>query len=496
VIHAANPWLGGSFGETLVLNGNTLVVGEPGYGFLSNNPASWKYGRLHVYELIGDTWEYVQPIRGVSPNGNTGIFGWRFDFDGETIVVGQNQENDPSSVHSGVLYVFERNATGNWIQVERILAAPFNSVPSTHWNKLGSQVKVQGDLILASANFNGIGTLGGAVFAYRKVAGNWVLEHQFVEPYGFGFGEYAWGRALAVDGNRVAISAVSNNNSGNNPFNDVVILYEKVGTTGWVETGRIFAPGPGQTRSEWPRFGSGLAMQGEWLWIGAEGGREPAGWNIGRCHLFRQDSRAQWNEVAQMRHSDRDPSNNWQGDWLGKSVAADFENGHLVATAQAYISSDPNGPVSVPAVYVFGGAYMFDLERGQALCPGSINSTGRSGMLSVTGNPSVQVGKLTLHAYDLPPGEFALFLYGQESHPHTLATGGNLCVAGGPIYRVLPGIQVGEGGGMFHDLDFQASYNLANLLPGTTWAFQTYYRDRVNGNSVTNTTRAVRLTLQ
>jgi len=289
------------------------------------------------------------------------------------------------------------------------------------------------------------------------------------------------------------MSAVSTNFGGNGAIDDMVVVFDHQGGGVWLETDRIYAPGPGQGRADWPRFGMSLEMKGDWMWIGAPGGREAAGNDIGRCHLFKRDASGHWSEVRQMRHRDRDPITAFSQDSLGQKVAADFDSGSLMAIAPNYRHWGPGGPSSNLAEW--GGAYLFDLELGDRHCGVSANSTGQPGSLSLVGSDVVGESNLTLHGYNMPAGEFALCLYGQPSAALSLATGGELCLFGGPIHRLFPLRRVGESGGIYYPIDFTDSGNLNTLLPGTTWAFQVWHRDRIGGQSVTNTTSAVTITL-
>ena len=483
VIRAPVPTVSGRFGEQVVVKDGTLIVGEPLYGDINGLPP----GRINIFELNNGQWQYVQELRAVSSHGSPFVghtdFGRDFDFDGERVVVGQFLERDlPTTVdRRGAVYSYERNANGNWVQAQRIQAPPVSTFPFLFWHDFGKPVRVKGDLMLVGAS--------DAVFVYRRIAGVWNLETQlFLLLPGR---EYAFGRALAIDGDQVAVSAVSTNSSGFNPIHDRVVIFEHVGGGSWIETAVVYAPGPGQDISDLPRFGSGLDMHGDWLWVGAEGGRAEPVWNIGRCHLFKRDSNQQWNEAAQMRHSDSDSGGPFNGARLGSKVAADWEQGYLAAITPAFVDGNAAGTEAV-----FGGAYIFDLERGESFCEPTANTTGKLGALSVTGSPLVSDGNLTLHAFELPVGEFGLFLYGRESAELSLFTGGQLCLAGGPITRLFPALRVGEGGDFFHHMDLQAPHNLQRLLPETTWVFQVWHRDMVSGVSTTNTTRAVRLTLQ
>ena len=235
-------------------------------------------------------------------------------------------------------------------------------------------------------------------------------------------------------------------------------------------------------------------MEGDLLFVGAPGGREPEANNRGRCHLFQRDSNWVWTELGQFRNSDREFGQGFPGEELGKEVAADFERGVLLASAPVYRHWGPDGPGSTEAVY--GAAYLFDYAHGETICSGSTNSRGEESGLSLLGSPQVSRGNLTMHGYKLPVDEFALCLYGQVSQPVPIQTGGNLCILGGAVTRLFPAIRVGETGEVFHEIDWQDPLNALRLQVGTTWGFQVWHRDLQGGASVTGTSMAVELMLE
>jgi len=271
-------------------------------------------------------------------------------------------------------------------------------------------------------------------------------------------------------------------------------VFADQGAGAWVLEDTITPPGPYQNPSAFPRFGCAIEMEGNWMWVGARGGNDPALSYQGKCHLFHRQATGSWTEQAQMRYSDRDPTFMAYGASMGARVAADFDNGQLMASASDYRRWGAGGQAS--GLAVCGGAYLFDLELGDRFCAGTTNSSGAEGVLAVIGSLEVTLNHLRLHAHHLPPGEFALCLYGQESAPVPLLSGGALCILGGPVQRLFPVLTSGSGGEVYYDVDLQAPSEATRLLPGSTWSFQVWHRDHVGGASVTGTTSAMRVTLE
>lgn len=145
---------------------------------------------------------------------------------------------------------------------------------------------------------------------------------------------------------------------------------------------------------------------------------------------------------------------------------------------------------------VAGGATTLDVQlvanTFEEYCIANPNSTGQIGRMNIVGQPSVSANSMTLHSYQLPPSQFCLFVYGQ-TETIIFSYDGILCFTN-PIVRQ----QVA-----FTDPSGQASipFDLANpvhpsglILAGSTWDFQTFYRDSGFGATGANLTLAMRVT--
>ena len=488
-IESPDLWVGGQFGQRVVVSGSTMVVAETRYGYVqAGSPIP---GRCHVYELTSGVWQHIQTLRATAPwgPGTSSFFGDRLALDGDWAVIAAGEWEFGLGLDApNALYSFQRQPDGSWLFKQRIPAPLHSEVPDPEYYHFGSSLSLDGGLLIVAAP----STRGGAVFAYRLIGDQWMLEHQFIDPLNpWNGADWTYGKDVSVDQNRVAISAVTETNTGVTNFID---FFEWDGVGTWLNRGRLYPPGPGQTTADSPRFGASLELEGNMLFVGAPGGSEPEANNRGRCHLFERDDNWIWTEIAQYRNSDRELGQGFPGEELGREVAADFEHGILLASAPQHRAWGPNGASGNEAI--FGAAYLFDHARGEAVCPGSMNSAGTESGLSLLGSPRVVDDILTMHGFKLPVGEFALCLYGQVSAPFPIQTGGNLCVLGGAVTRLFPAIAVGETGEIFHEIDFAAPLNALHLQAGTTWGFQIWHRDLQGGQSVTGTSRAIELMLE
>lgn len=127
-------------------------------------------------------------------------------------------------------------------------------------------------------------------------------------------------------------------------------------------------------------------------------------------------------------------------------------------------------------------------RHGFAICDGEVNSTGRGARLRPQGSFAVATGSPRIQAADLPPRATALLVcsstFGRIVQPVLggATSGGDLCIAGGPISRLALGVS-SPGGQLTFPLEVSrllpAGMPLSSLV-GETRLFQCVYRD-VNG---------------
>jgi hypothetical protein len=110
---AAKPIADSAFGSALALDGDTLVVG-------AQKDAS-AAGSAYVFTQHGSDWSEQQRIVPATPSAGA-TFGWSVSVQGDTLVVGAPRATVSLTAPHGQAYVFERTA-GHWDQTA-LLEAP------------------------------------------------------------------------------------------------------------------------------------------------------------------------------------------------------------------------------------------------------------------------------------------------------------------------------------------------------------------------------------
>lgn len=146
------------------------------------------------------------------------------------------------------------------------------------------------------------------------------------------------------------------------------------------------------------------------------------------------------------------------------------------------------------------GGEVWRSSAGTPYCAANVNSTGEPGGVFDSGTVVVATNDFGLGAHSLPPGEFGFFLLSQTQGFVQGPGGsqGNLCL-GGSIGRFSrPGeILNARATGSFHlsvDLtDVPTPSGPVAILPGETWNFTAWYRDK-NPNATSNFTDGISVT--
>lgn len=292
-----------SFAEIVRTDGETIVIGAPGFNNLDNDA-----GTAFVYTQDGDEW--VQAAELVAGDGEVGErFGTNAAVDGEVIVVTAPFASVEGLLEAGAAYVYERTDAG-WRETARLVA----DEPST-MAKFGESVAIDGDRILvgaplADAEFGE--TEGAAYFFERDADGQWQQTAKLNRA-----DEVRFGGAVAISGD----TAVVTGNSGYG----VAHVYE-FRDNAWQLAQSLAPAGHGSNID--------VRLENDVLVVGAPNDVLPEGppWvGVGRVHVFERNGEG-WQQTATLQS----PSP-YQMDLFGMNI--DFNDG-VIAAANGYEHPD------------------------------------------------------------------------------------------------------------------------------------------------------------
>lgn len=133
----------------------------------------------------------------------------------------------------------------------------------------------------------------------------------------------------------------------------------------------------------------------------------------------------------------------------------------------------------------------FNLTLGTPLCLATRNSTGEAARITATGSTTPGQGTLSLSVTPLPANKVGIVILSSATQTPTPFGTGYLCLAA-PLVRT-PVTTTGNGA-LHATIDWTGTY--AQIDPGETWSFQTWFRDPAAGGNGTGMSEGLRIQFQ
>lgn len=325
------------FGRSTALSGDVLVVGAPemvGGGATGT-------GSAYVHRWDGYQWRFEQKLL-ADDAALQDVFGITVAVEDDMLLIGAPLTDDFADA-SGSVYVFRRMAS-EWIQEQEL-----------HADDAG-QARLFGGAVLLSGGLAYVGSQGalsagggsalGAVYVFGFDGGQWSQLQQLMAADA-NAGDL-FGLAISVDdaGDRALIGAPNDDAlcGGNNTFCGAAYVFLRLGGA-WFQETKLTEAQP----TEGDLFGSGVAISGEWAFVGATG-RDDAADGAGAVDVFRLVGN-EWT-----LHSTLLPTGASAGDAFGLRVSVSGDR----LLVSAYLSNAPC-PVGNPACRT-GAVYAFEFD--------------------------------------------------------------------------------------------------------------------------------------
>lgn len=390
-LKASNTGAADSFGDSLSLSGNLLVVGAPGEASnakgVNGNQAddsAKSSGAVYVFRREGTQWIQEAYLKASNPEASD-LFGYSVSLSGDTLAVGApledskatgsgGDQNDNGALSSGAVYVFKRSGT-SWTQQAYLKASNTGAD-----DRFGRAVSLSEDTLAVGAygeDSKATGMNGdqsdnstgdsGAVYMFQRSGTSWT-QHAYLKASNTGPGDL-FGVSLFLVGDALVVGAmgeaskatgIDGNQADDSAKNSgAVYVFQRSGAS-WIQQAYLKASNTGTD----DYFGYNLCLQGDTLAVSAVGESSSArGLNgdqaddsakgSGAVYLF-QRSGSTWTQRAYLK-----ASNTEAGDRFGTDVA--LSGGSLAVGAEWEDSSatginanqaDNNAPES-GAVYTF-----------------------------------------------------------------------------------------------------------------------------------------------
>jgi len=226
-------------------------------------------GSAYVFERgVDGTWVEVSKLFALDGRP-VDHFGFSVSLDGDRLAIGADRDDWIIGVDSGSAYVFERDVDGSWVEVSKLLALDANI-----YDRFGYSVSLDEDQLAIGAY--GDETDSGSAYVFEREAdGKWFEVSKLLPLEAQVFGHF--GGSLSLDGDRLAIGA----DGGQTNFAGSAYVFEREVDGSWIEVNKLIAlDGRGGDH-----LGSSVSLDGERIAIGAYED-DDSGTNSGSAYVF------------------------------------------------------------------------------------------------------------------------------------------------------------------------------------------------------------------
>jgi hypothetical protein len=219
------------FGSAIALSddGNTAIIGASGDG--TTAPPMPDFGSAYIYTRSGTVWTLQQKLQ-ASDAAAFDQFGVAVDIsaDGNTVIIGANQDDVGANNAQGSAYIFTRSGTV-WTEQQKLTGST-----SAADDQFGFSVALNDDATTAvvGAKFDDIGTTTnqGSAYVFTRSGTVWTEQQQLVASDGAQSDHFGSAAAISSDGNTVLIGATDQGVEG------AVYAFSRSGTF-WTQQQRL-----------------------------------------------------------------------------------------------------------------------------------------------------------------------------------------------------------------------------------------------------------------
>ena len=322
-LYASDGALGDSFGTSVSVNVDTVIVGAPD----DDTSGGFNAGSAYVFVRSGATWSQQQKLT-ASDGADSDFFGWSVSVFGDTAVVGAFNADTPG-MSAGAAYVFVRGGTA-WAQHQKLVASDGASP-----HQFGHAVSISGDTLVVGA-FQDVapsGASAGSAYVFFRAGTTWTEQQKLMAS------DRMWsdsfGVSVSVSGDTLVVGAHLDDTARGLDAGSVYVFVRS--GSGWAEQQKV-VPLDGAPNDQ---FGFTVSLSGDTVVIGAPAVDVAAGANAGSAYVFARSGTA-WTQQQKLLASD-----GAAGDLFGGSVSISLDT--VVVGAR---SADSPG-ADAGAAYVF-----------------------------------------------------------------------------------------------------------------------------------------------
>jgi hypothetical protein len=269
------------FGNSVSISGNYVIVGSK----MDDAPLNYE-GSATIYErnTTSGIWETKTKLSNLNGLGADG-FGNSVAISGNYAIVGASLDGE-AFANQGTASIYERNnVTGDWVMQGDKLTNP----DPESLNQFGRSVSVSGNYAAVGAPFdNNGGTEDGSVTVFKRnsITGIWGPQGSPLTNPGQANDDH-FGFSVSISGDYLIVGAPDDDDASGIDQGSATIFKWNPVTELWEQDGaKLYNP----DAAAYDRFGYSVAIEGEYVIVGAYVDDEAAGTNQGSATIFRRNS--------------------------------------------------------------------------------------------------------------------------------------------------------------------------------------------------------------
>ena len=283
-------------------------------------------GSAYIFERNeSGEWTEIQKLI-ASDAASNDAFGSSVSISGDCAIVGALGNDDDGS-GSGSAYIFERNESGGWTETEKLTASD-----AAEGDFFGGSVSISGDRVIVAASFDDDGGLnsGSAYIFERDGDGEnetWTQKAKLTASDADAFDQF--GRSVSISGDRAIVGVSSDDDDGESSGS--AYIFEKIESGEWTQKQKLNSSDPDAI----DQFGRSVSISGDRAIVGAIGNDAS-----GSAYIFERDESGEWTETQKLNASDADA-----GYSFGRSVS--------ISGDRAIVGARLNSNLDNGAAYIF-----------------------------------------------------------------------------------------------------------------------------------------------
>jgi hypothetical protein len=250
-----------SFGTSVAMDGNTIVIGAAGDGA----PIGGLGGSAYVFrrDLLGN-WNRIATLKASDAETSDG-FGYQgVGISGNKVIVGAYLDDNVAH-EAGSAYIFEEDNSGQWNQTAKLIA---NDAVSFDW--FGWSTDISGDTAVVGA-IHGRDRFGAA-YVFQQDGTSWVQKAKIATGVGTG-------GTVAIDDDLIVAGAITDDFG---QFTGSAFAFRPDGSGNWQQVAKLMA----HDAAAGDHFGNALSIYGDRVLIGAWVDDNQGGVDAGSAYLF------------------------------------------------------------------------------------------------------------------------------------------------------------------------------------------------------------------